>query len=57
MVIITTRCLSSGINSVNTLFDFSFLLSERGLRREARLNLLQPPNAVARVSGYNPARI
>jgi hypothetical protein len=37
MVIMTTRCLSSGINSVNTLFDFSFLVSERELRREARL--------------------
>jgi hypothetical protein len=57
MVIITTRCLSSGINSVNTLFDFSFLLSERELHRRSPFELSATANAVARASGYNPARI
>jgi hypothetical protein len=57
MVIITTRCLSSGINSVNTLFDFSFLVSERELRRRNPFEPSATANAVARASGYNPARI
>jgi hypothetical protein len=57
MVIMTARCLSSGINSVNTLFGFSFLVSERELRRRNPFEPSATANAVARASGYNPARI
>jgi hypothetical protein len=57
MVIMTTRCLSSGISSVNTLFDFSFLVSERELRRRSPFEPSATANAVTRASDYNPARL